>query len=277
MYIGQMPSDGTVNHYFVDEAGDMTLFNKRGAVVVGKPGVSNTFMLGVAKIENPKYVATKLSELRACLLADPYFRNVPSLQPEAQKTAVAFHACKDLPEVRRDVLRLISSFGIKVQVAVRRKSGIARNAKLLQQLSGRRVTENNIYDDLVKRLFKNLLHKAENRITFARRGKSDRQMALQKAIDKARKNFMKSWGVQADHGISIMSTTPSESAGLQVVDYYLWALQRMYERGEDRYFNLLSQDYRFIMDLDDTRNKPYGEWYSKSNPISLEKIKPVAG
>jgi hypothetical protein len=28
------------------------------------------------------------------------------------------------------------------------------------------------------------------------------------------------------------------------------------------------------MDLDDTRNKPYGEWYSDSNMLALKKLKP---
>jgi hypothetical protein len=49
----------------------------------------------------------------------------------------------------------------------------------------------------------------------------------------------------------------------------------MIERGEDRFFRLLAPDYRLIMDLDDTRNRPYGEWYSDANPLTLEKIKPV--
>ena len=31
------------------------------------------------------------------------------------------------------------------------------------------------------------------------------------------------------------------------------------------------------MDLDDKRNKPYGEWYSDANPLELKKIKPAAG
>jgi hypothetical protein len=51
----------------------------------------------------------------------------------------------------------------------------------------------------------------------------------------------------------------------------------MFERGVDRFFNLLAPAYRLVMDLDDTRKKPYGEWYSDSNPLKLEKIKPVAG
>jgi len=70
---------------------------------------------------------------------------------------------------------------------------------------------------------------------------------------------------------------PSEYAGLQVIDYYLWALQRLFERGEDRFFNLVAKDYRLVMDLDDKRNKPYGEWYSDANPLELKKIKPAAG
>jgi hypothetical protein len=27
------------------------------------------------------------------------------------------------------------------------------------------------------------------------------------------------------------------------------------------------------MDLDDKRNKPYGEWYSDRNPLTLEKLR----
>ena len=51
----------------------------------------------------------------------------------------------------------------------------------------------------------------------------------------------------------------------------------MFERGEDRFFHLLAPAYRLVMDLDGTRNNPYGEWYSDYNPLELKKIKPVAG
>jgi|GEM_PF-1775709 len=43
------------------------------------------------------------------------------------------------------------------------------------------------------------------------------------------------------------------------------------------FYNLLAGDYRLIMDLDDKRNKDYGEWYSDHNPLRIEKIKPVTG
>ena len=71
----------------------------------------------------------------------------------------------------------------------------------------------------------------------------------------------------------VLSSVPR----LQVVDYYLWALQRMLERGEDRFFERLRPAYRLIMDLDDTVSKPYGEWYTDDNPLTLENMLPPAG
>lgn len=200
------------------------------------------------------------------------------MQRSSGKTALCFHAKDDLPEVRREVFRLLPTFGIKVQVVIRRKDNLARIGRESFKQLGQKIHPDAIYDDLVKRLFKNLLHKAdENRIVFALRNAAPRYHALEAAIQKARKNFQKKWNIHRENQTVIQSGRPHEFAGLQVVDYYLWALQRLYERKEDRFFNLLAKDYRLIMDLDDTRNRSYGEWYSDANPLTLEKIKPIAG
>ena len=200
------------------------------------------------------------------------------MHPEGGKTALCFHAKDDLPEVRREVFRLLPTFGAKVQVAIRRKVDIAAEARDAFQRTGQKLSPHDVYDDLVKRLFKPLLHKADqNHIVFARRGKSKRQEALKLAISKAKRNCEAAWGISADRPTATASAYPSESAGLQVIDYYLWAVQRLFERGEDRFFTLLASQYRLIMDLDDQRNRPYGEWYSDRNPLELGKIKPVAG
>jgi hypothetical protein len=57
--------------YFVDEAGDPTLFGDRGKVLVGTEGCSRFFILGLADVENATQLAADLSTLRAKLLADP--------------------------------------------------------------------------------------------------------------------------------------------------------------------------------------------------------------
>lgn len=272
-----MAEKRAVNNYYVDEAGDLTLFNKHGHIAVGKEGVSQVFMVGVAYLPNPNEAHRKLEKLRVELLADPYFKDVPSMQPKTRKTAIYFHAKDDLPEVRREVFKLLPGFDVKIQIAIRRKEYLAKTARLLHQRKSK-LSPDDVYDDLVKRLFKGSLHTAEkNHIVFARRGKSIRQHAIEEAIRRAKLNFEKKTGISSDSETTILSGYPSEYAGLQVIDYYLWALQRMFERREDRFFRLIAPAYRLIMDLDDTRNKPYGEWYSDSNPLDIEKIKPVAG
>jgi hypothetical protein len=266
-----------VRHYFVDEAGDLTLFDARGRVIIGEAGVSRAFLVGVAEIEDVGAVSEAMRGLRSALLADPYFRNVPSMQISQRKTAIEFHAKNDLPEVRREVFRLLSTLGVKVQVAIRRKDRLAEAAKWLHATRGMKLSASDEYDDLVKRLFKGLLHKSDgHEVCFARRGKGDRQKALEVALERAQGNAVRSWMTASRRPFVVRSSVPSQEAGLQVVDYFLWALQRLLERGEDRYFASVADQYRLIMDLDDTREKPYGAWYSQRNPLSLEKIKPLS-
>ena len=128
-----MSEKRTVNNYYVDEAGDLTLFNKRGHMIVGKEGVSRVFMVGVAYLPDPKLAHHKLEQLRTELLGDSYFKDVPSMQPEENKTAICFHAKDDLPEVRREVFKLLPEFGAKVQVAIKRKEYLVKTARLLHQ------------------------------------------------------------------------------------------------------------------------------------------------
>lgn len=290
-----MTPESNIAHYFVDEAGDTTLFNRRGKIVVGEEGVSHLFMVGVAHLPDVAQAETELAHLRAALLADPYFKGVPSMRAEEQKTARCFHAKNDLPEVRREVFKLLPGFNATVQVAIRRKAALAEAVKLMNKL-GHRYRPDDLYDDLVHRVFKNLLNRAEqNHICFARRGSSPRAQALRLALAKARtgldperlpKMSALPPGARPDfearHGFppddsQIVAAYPHESAGLQVVDYYLWALHRLLIKGEERFFATVADGFKLIMDLDDQRNHEIGEWYSEAHPLALSKIVPAAG
>jgi hypothetical protein len=70
---------------------------------------------------------------------------------------------------------------------------------------------------------------------------------------------------------------PAEHAGLQVTDYFLWALQRLYERREDRYLELLWPSFCLVHDLDDTRDKTYGVYYTKKKPLTLAALEELPG
>ena len=261
-----------VRHFFVDEAGDLSLFDKKGRTLLGKQGVSSIFMVGFVDIPDLVMAHERLESLRERLLADAYFHGVPSMQHDTGKTARFFHAKDDLPEVRREVFRLLPEFGCKVQLIIRRKNALTEDARALFKYRGEKLRANDIYDELVSRLFRNVLHKADqNRIMFARRGKNDRREALESAIQKAKLRFSQKWGVGHDRPTSIDAGHPWENVGLQIVDYYLWAVQRLYERGEDRFFRAVQSDYRLIMDIDNKENKPYGEWFCDRNPLTLDK------
>ncbi len=111
-------------HYFVDEAGDPSLFKKHGKSIVGQDGCSKYFILGMADVEEPDIVATELESLRQRLLSDPYFKGIPSFDPAQRKTALMFRAKDDLPEVRREVFALLLKHKIRFYAVVRDKQVI---------------------------------------------------------------------------------------------------------------------------------------------------------
>ncbi len=118
-----------------------------------------------------------------------------------------------------------------------------------------------------------LLHKDEAyAIYFAERGTSDRTVALRLALETARRGFAQKWGITTNPRIEVVACRPPERAGLQAVDYFLWALQRFYERKEDRYLEYLWPAFRVVQDMDDTRQAGYGVYYTQSKPLRLAAL-----
>ncbi|HPS40085.1 MAG TPA: hypothetical protein PL124_11765 [Candidatus Cloacimonadota bacterium] len=194
-----------VRHIFVDESGDLTLFDKRGRVMLGSDGVSRIFMLGFADIAKPDVLRRELKELRVSLLKDPYFSSVPSFDPLRNKTACGFHAKDDLPEVRRIVFELLHKHDIKVQIAILRKSILVQDGLFARRMNYK-ITDNRIYEDLITRLFKETLHTADvTNIVFSQRGTSNRNNAYMKALEQAKRNFERRTGIVGDSIIKLDS------------------------------------------------------------------------
>jgi hypothetical protein len=219
-----MDSPRSLRHYFVDEGGDGTLFAKRGRVLLETGVCSRFFILGLLDVPDPDRLTVELEQLRSRLLADPYFKDVPSLQPRAKKTAVAFHAKDDLPEIRREVFSLLRSHeGLRFFAVVRDKRS------LLEYVRGRNQSDpayryhpNELYDYLVRILFRDRLHKEdEYQISFAKRGKSDRTAALRDALEGARRNFARRWQVTSAAQIHVIPATPPREPCLQAADYFV--------------------------------------------------------
>jgi hypothetical protein len=202
------------------------------------------------------------------------------MRPERGKTAIAFHAKDDLPEVRREVFKLLPELGGTVQVAIRRKRDMADEAKKLFTETGKKLSLESYYDDLVERALIELIPPDCNpQIVFAKLGKSDRKEALRTVIHRVVRFKGNADDSSYIDRVQIDAAFPKDAAGLQVADYYLWAVQRMFKKknGERRYYESVASSYTKIWDIDDRRNNADGEVYDVSNAFAIKKIKPVAG
>ena len=265
-------------NYFIDEAGNGELFDRQGRVIVGTEGCSLYFMIGLLDVGKPETLTAEMENLRINLLADPYFKGVPSMQPEARKTALFFHAKDDLPEVRREVFALLRKQKLRFHAVVRDKNVVVRYIRQRNsEESTYRFKPNDLYNDLVSRLFNGLLYQHdEYNICFARRVKSDQTAALRTAL-QAVQNPTGSKRPRRAGMLKIETPLFHERAELQAVDYFLRALQRFYERGEDRYLELLWPAIRLVHDVDDVREGTGGTEYTQKRPLTLAVLKEKSG
>lgn len=75
------------------------------------------------------------------------------MQPGTTKTALAFHAKDDVPEVRKAVFDLIPQLQPRIVISVRRKVALVRQSE-----AGIPVRENELYDDTLVRACRNMMH-----------------------------------------------------------------------------------------------------------------------
>ena len=74
---------------------------------------------------------------------------------------------------------------------------------------------------------------------------------------------------------TVLSKHTWDHAGLQACDYFLWALQRFYERGEERFLTAMWPQFIEVIDLDlpgpKERGKPQksGSTFNEKHPLNL--------
>lgn len=264
-----------VTKYYIDEAGDSVLFDRHGNIIIGNEGISKFFILGLLEIGDPFSLGRNLEHLRDEVLSDPYFSGVPSLDPDRKKTAISFHAKDDLSEIRYKVYELL-----KQRDDIRFFAVVGDKLSTLDYVQSRqrqdmnyRYHPNEMYDFLTRRLFRDRLHlDDEYQVVIAQRGSKKRNQALRKQLEVAQEKWLADTKRNHRPIIQVQSGLSKHYAGLQAVDYYLWALQRCFEREEDRFIKSIWHQCSLIVDMDDRRNNGYGEYYNKKNPLTVQKI-----
>ncbi len=74
--------------------------------------------------------------------------------------------------------------------------------------------------------------------------------------------------------MTVYSQMPTGEPCLQAADYFLWAVQRLFVRGEERFYDALESQIEFVWDLYDTDNYP-NNIYTHKNPLRVNKISPL--
>lgn len=260
-------------HRFLDEAGDTTFYGKGKVNIVGTPGVSKSFILGMVKFKEPlEVIRDKVLYFQENIKTDAYYLEVPSIQKRIKKAGFYFHATDDPPEVRKTFYELIKNINCSFEAVVGRKFSMLYEKK-------HNGNESEFYADLLSHLLKNKLgSKKKLVLNIAARGKSTKNKNLQLALNKATKRFRYNKmekEITANVVFNVQSQTNEPL--LNIADYFCWAIQRVFERGEMRYYNFLKDKISLVIDLYDSAK--YDNWknyYSPKNVLTAQnKISPL--
>ena len=259
-------------HRFVDEAGDTTFYLKGKKAGIGALGVSRVFIMGMVKINDPlDEVRAKISALQNTIATDPFY-NVASVQRKKEKGGYYLHATDDIPEIRKLFFDLINTIDCSLEAVVARKSIERFETK-------HKGKEEYFYADLLSHLLKNKFRKHEKLVlNIAERGKSTKHNNLNLALLKAKQRFTNTNEGEKEIITNVLFEVqkPTQEPLLNLADYLCWAVQRVFEKGEVRYYNLVQPKISLVVDLYDTDNyKNWGNYYDKKNPLTVQnKISP---
>ena len=260
-------------HRFIDEAGDTSFFMKGKAPALGQEGVSYAFIMGMVKISDPLHeVRKKITGLQQSISENPFY-DVPSVRKKKGKGGYYLHATDDLPEIRKEFFDLIKTVDCSLEAVVGRKS----IERFVTRHKGR---QEYFYADLLSHLLKNKFQTHDKLILHVlERGQSTRHSNLNLALEKARQRFSEKNSDRIIKTEIVFDVQPpTREPLLNLTDYLCWAVQRVFEKGEIRYYNLVKVKISLVVDLYDEEKIGEGwkNFYdNKKNPLTPQnKISP---
>lgn len=239
-------------HRFLDEAGDTTFYGKGKTPLIGADGVSNYFILGMLTINEPiSEVRQKVIQLQESIANDPYLLEVPSIQKKKSKMGYFLHAKDDVPEVRKMGFELIKSINCHFDVVVGRK-----DYNIYEKKHNGNQAE--FYADMLSHLLHDSMNGFDKLVlNIAHRSRctthTNLEKGLQKAIAIAKHKYPEA-GNRCETVFNVQQ--PTTEPIINIADYFLWALQRKIERGENRYVDFLEAQISSVINLyTDEENK----------------------
>ena len=241
------PASEVTDHRFLDEAGDTTFYGSGHKLILGQDGVSHSFIIGMLKVSEPlPALRAAVSAQQAAVAADDYVNIIPSVAKKMARGGFYFHAKDDPQEVRAAFFKFIATREVSFEAVVARKIPDLFRRKHHER-------ESEFYADLLSHLIKNKLKQSGRLVlTIAHRSNSTSNTNLALALEKAESRSIH----QVDsedrlRRVVFNVQNHQQEPLLNIADYFCWAVQRVFERGETRYYDFLGGRIRLVVDLYD--------------------------
>lgn len=256
------PAKLPVTHRFIDEVGDTTFFGKGGVTILGQEGVSTAFGMGIVRINRPlAEVRAEIAALQKQVESDPLLNPIPSVAKRMANGGFFFHACKDTPDVRTVFLHYLRELPCEIEVVMARKIP----SIFVQKHHGK---DDEFYADVLSHLIKSRLNEPQRLVlNVAQRGSSTRAKVLDEALGKAVGRAGRLWHQDELKGHVVFNVqTPLTEPLLSVADYLGWAVQRVFEMGDLRFYTYLREKIQLVVDLYATGD--FSHYDPQDNPLT---------
>lgn len=259
-------------HRFLDETGDPTFYKKGHVLAIGEPGISYTFSIGMVQfMTDLNDVRSEVINVQNEIAQDNYLNLIPSVRRKISEGGFHFHANEDPAEVRMIFFRLIERLDCSFEMVVARKIPALFAKKHNNQ-------ESEFYADLLSHLIKGKLKSGQRLVlNIAARNTSTRNANLVKALDIARTRASKKWPPEEIRSTCVFNVqTPRIEPLLSIADYLSWSVQRVFERGDMRFYEFIKDKASVIIDVYDRDNYEGGKnFYTRKRPLTAKnKISP---
>jgi len=272
-----MPAESTSQesqtyHRFIDEVGDTTFYGSKRKLILGTEGVSSAFGIGLLKLNEPiADVRGQVDELQQEVETDSLLNTIPSVRKRIDSGGFFFHACKDTPDVRLVFLRYLRELNCEAEVIMARKIPALFEAQHHEH-------EDEFYADILSHLIKQRVKRPGTLVlNIAQRGSSTREKVLNRALEIALERASNNSEEPLATRVVFNVQTPRTEPLLNVADYLCWSVQRVFEKGETRYYDYLQKQIRLVVDLYDSEKEADSRnYYGQDNPLTAEnKIDPL--
>lgn len=256
-------------HCYIDEAGDLTFLGKGKNNIIGTEGVSNVFIIGMLKVnENIELISEKVKNYAIEVANSELYKEIPSVKKRKLIGEFYFHAKDDHPEVRAKFFEFIATINCSFQAVVARKN--------LSKFENKyQMNDADFYSDILSHLLKDKFNQNGRLIlNIAQRNNSTSYTNLLNSLEIAENRYLKKnvnnvINKEIKFNVLAYNTEPL----LSVADYFCWSIQRVYEKGELRFYNHLQKQIKLVLDLWETeRYDKFQNYYNKNNPLTINNM-----